>query len=91
MRKNVSEKIASPTPSIMMKWVDEALRALEAHPNLVKRAFEATGISLDPSVVNSEHLKEAMRLCGESLKSQFVLEFAFDLYRTLQNVYRKIW
>ncbi len=38
---------------------------------MIRKSFEATGITLNESDVSNEKLKEGLKQCGESLKSQF--------------------
>ncbi len=68
---DIGETIKPPSHSDIIKWVDEALKSLSSHPTMVKRSFEATGITLKESVVSNERLKSALSICSDSLVAQF--------------------
>ncbi len=80
MNENVGELIKPPSPSHILEWVHKATLSLKAHPTLVKRSFEATGITLQESEVSNERLKEALALCAESLKGQFGEKFDSETF-----------
>ncbi len=89
-QEDIHGKIPPPSHKNVVNWVAEASAALRRNPDLIRKSFICTGLTLDPSQVSDSHLKSALSKCADSLKEQFGdnfnstdfdIELTDDLYK----------
>ncbi len=81
MRQKVAQQengvIKSPGREDVVQWAQKALTALSNQPDLKKRSFEATRITLNLDKVSSDRLGAALESCAEKPEVAVWGEFRF--------------
>ncbi len=75
---DITGNIRPPSNEDVANWVVKACDSLNRNPELIKKSFDVTGISLKSEKISDENLKNAMSDCASRLKEQFGENFDQD-------------